>query len=574
MRISPAHARILEERCEARLQRLGADRIALLGAGQFTRALLESRAEPTGFADAAITSIIDESGAATGGIAGIPIVRNAADAQADAIVVATPMHEPAVLERAADGVFGSTPVLGLHTIEDDSELHADVLLLPQTAWFGLDLPGLIEQTGQHATIASATGLPAFGSIETREFWQANTETPISEIRWDGLRLLEYVKGSVACLTGRVRIDPDKDRAVCVRLMDETIRIVESAMRSLERAGAPRAVVVANGLLHHQRAIAEAAMRCGKEAFALEASCFPGLCHVEAGAAQTGARSALGREIRDRLQGAALTNAQRDRTASYLALRTPHTEQRIDSASQPEPVSVEEMRTALRIPDDHRVLLLLGQVCTDTTLVYDAPVIDTIAELARLAASVVKQHEGWTLVIKPHPKEETGADPIAGKPYTQGAYESLMADQVATSPHVRLLKPRAHNVYALMQLASAGLAINSQSALEMISMFAKPVALVGRAAFSGAGFTRDIAHRSAFESSLSALLNDPVLTTEEHSRALQYVDHAVFEHLIPSDARTPAEALRRNNRAMSLLLAANAAPSLVEMKSIQQSCATA
>jgi hypothetical protein len=560
MRITPAHSRILESRLRRRLGRLGVSRIALLGAGQFSRALLDTLDSPAAFAGATIASIIDEScSAGAKPIRGVPVVRWADAARCDAVVVATPMHEPAILRRALRGGFGAIPVLGLHTVEDERELNVDALLLPETAWFGLDLPGLIEQSGRTCTIASATGLPGFDRIDTAPFWRANADQPTDRIAWDGLDLFGFVKGSAACLLGRVDIDPASDRATLTPLMDETIRIHESALRTFSGADAPGLVVVANGLLHHQRAVAEAALRCGKTAIAIEASCFPGLCHLELGSAQTGARCALGRSCRDRLEGRAFTEDRRHRVVSYLRDRDPHTERRTDSASQPQPEAPAALRRRLDIPDGHRVLLLLGQVCTDTTLVYDAPVIGDIPALARLAARVVARTPGWTLVIKPHPKESTGADPIAGKPYTQGAHERLLDDPIISEPHVRLVGPTEHNVYALMELAGAGLAINSQSALEMTAMFAKPVCLVGRSAFTGGGFTWDVAHRSALAPTLRAMLADPALTAGQHDAALRYVDHAVFENLIPARTSTPAQALARDNEAIRVLLGGAAIP---------------
>ena len=556
MRITPTHARILESRIERRLAAIRAERIALLGAGHFTRALLGSRDDPGSFAGARVTGIIDETpDRLEATLLGIPIVRSADDAPCDAVVVATPMHEPAILRRASHGALGDRPVIGMHTVTDPDELGVDTLLLPETAWFGLDLPGLLEQSGRSCTIVGASGLPGFDQTDLAGFWDDNDATPADSITWAGLDLFALVRGSAACLLGRAKVDPVADRPALIPLIDETIRIYESAIRCFQMARAPGAVVVANGLLHHQRAVAEAALRCGKRAIAIESSCFPGLCHLEPGSAQTGARVAMGRSVRDRLEARIFSPAQRERTTKFLRDRNPHTEHRNDSASQPPPAPTGAIREQLRIPVGDRVLLLLGQVCTDTTLVYDAPIINDITELARRAAQVVARTPGWTLIIKPHPKEATGADPIAARPYTLGAYDRLVNDRILASPNVRLTGPTEHNVYALMRLADAGLAINSQSALEMTAMFARPVCLVGRAAFAGAGFTRDVAHTSAFESTLLDLLTNPVLTRAQHDRALQYVDHAVFENLIPADVRTPAQALARDNEAVRILLGA-------------------
>jgi hypothetical protein len=98
-----------------------------------------------------------------------------------------------------------------------------------------------------------------------------------------------------------------------------------------------------------------------------------------------------------------------------------------------------------------------------------------------------------------------------------------------------------------------LSMNSQAALEMIAMFTKPVCLVGRSAFSGAGFTRDVARLEDFDQTLRELLADPSLSQQQHDRALLHVDRLVFNTLIPTSASSPGQLLSRKNDAAKALL---------------------
>ncbi len=550
MHCSSTYAGHIESRVATRLSSIGADRIALLGAGKFTRGLLSHIGDDHQFAGALVTGIIDESGAEQPTeMQGIPLLRSAREADCDAVVVSTPMHEPEILRRSGRGEFGAMPIIGPHTIADPRELRVDTLLLPESAWFGLDLPGLLEQAGKSFILASATGLPGFDLIDTAPFWSEHRDTPADRLVWDDLDLHDVVKGSAACVLGRADIDPVADRQTLVQLVDEGIRIYESAVRCFSGAGAPSSVVVANGLLHHQRAVAEAALRCGTRVFAVESSCFPALCRVERITDFNRMTSA------PHVQQPAieLDEARRSRVTSYFEKRTPHTEVRVDSAPQPAPGTTESIRGRLGIDENNRVLLLLGQVCTDTALVYRAPFVNDVVRLAQLASEVVSGFPRWTLLIKPHPKEASGVDPVAGNPYLQGAFDRLRLDPIVQQPHVRLVEPSEHSVYALMRLADAGLTINSQSAMEMVAMYAKPVCLVGQAPFGGAGFTRDATSTAEITSALKAVLESPVLAARQHDLALRYVHDELFEHLVPTDESAALNIMPRRNPALAALM---------------------
>lgn len=550
MHCSSTYASHIESRVATRLSSISADRIALLGAGKFTRGLLSHIGDDHQFAGALVTGIIDESGAEQPrDLQGIPPLRSASDADCDAVVVSTPMHEPEILRRSRLGEFGSLPVIGPHTIADLSECRVDTLLLPESAWFGLDLPGLLEQVGSSFVIASATGLPGFDLVDTAPFWSEHRDTSADRLVWDDLDLHDVVKGSAACVLGRANIDPVADRLTLVQLVDEAIRIYESAVRCFSGADAPSSVVVANGLLHHQRAVAEAALRCGARVFALESSCFPALCRAEP------ITSFNPMMLASSVQQSVieLDEARRGRVTAYLKDRTPHIEVRIDSAPQPAPVTADSIRARLGIDENNRVLLLLGQVCTDTALMYRAPFVNDIVRLAQIASEVVSEFPRWTLLIKPHPKEASGVDPIAGNPYMQGAFDRLRHNPVVQQPHVRLVEPSEYSVYALMRLADAGLSINSQSALEMVAMYAKPVCLVGQAPFGGAGFTRDATSTAEIILALKTMLESPVLAAHQHDLALRYVHDELFEHLVPTDEPAALNIMQRGNPTLAVLL---------------------
>ncbi len=159
--------------------------------------------------------------------------------------------------------------------------------------------------------------------------------------------------------------------------------------------------------------------------------------------------------------------------------------------------------ALPAPSEKPTVLFLAQVLTDSSLIFGVNTWRSPLDLMLETASWCAE-SGYRLVIKLHPKECSGADPIFNRPY-----DRLTFRKMGESPHLRMALAAcdaivdSDNVYdtlALIATASVVVTMNSQAGLEA-AMLNKPV-ITGRNAFySDLGFTLDGCDPAALRASL-------------------------------------------------------------------------
>jgi capsule polysaccharide export protein KpsC/LpsZ len=192
-----------------------------------------------------------------------------------------------------------------------------------------------------------------------------------------------------------------------------------------------------------------------------------------------------------------------------------------------------VRGRLGFAADERMLLLLGQVRSDTTLSYDAPVIDSVVALAEHAAAAVRSHTGcrWRLVVKPHPKEADGRDPVFDCGYGDATYRELLACDALSDERVTVLAPNEVNVYALMDAADAALTITSQSGLEYVAWSGRPCVVVGDAFYGRNGFTVDVGDMSGVVPAIASVLHDPSPKRDVRAKALRFIGGMLDEALV-------------------------------------------
>lgn len=424
-----------------------------------------------------------------------------------------------------------------HGVDLDTLATCDALVLPSASWFGVDWSSVLASDGHRAVVAEAHELPGYRTSEA-DLAADEAASACRNGQWPihhGLDTRETCRGSLACLHNG--LDDVDDPIAAWPVIERFVRTLEAYLHAFAHAPRCRTVVVCNGLHHDGRAAVEAARLAGRHALAVESCCFPGLMYAETLTGITGNQSSLGRLLADRLRARPFTDDRRRRTMSFL--RT-HLANRM-GADAP---SAEAIRSELRIPEDNRILLMLGQVRSDTTLAYDAPVVDRATDLAARAFEAVRDDPTWTLVIKPHPKEVAGRDPAFHRSYDNATYAELASLPFANHERVRLLAPDQLNVYALMAAADAAITITSQSALEFVAGFARPAVVVGDAFFARAGFTVDVAHRSGVVPAVRELLRSPTLDSQAHEHALRFVDAMVHEHLVPINTPMPQSSINR------------------------------
>lgn len=159
--------------------------------------------------------------------------------------------------------------------------------------------------------------------------------------------------------------------------------------------------------------------------------------------------------------------------------------------------------------DHRPrVLFLGQVLTDSSLVFRTDGWRTPLEMMQETARWCTE-QGQQLVIKLHPKEHLGADPIYNRPYNRLTWRKMSE----CAPLLAALRAcgaivdhdNAYDTHSLMGNAAIIVTMSSQAGLEA-AMLGKPVITGGNPYYANIGFTLNGNNPDALRFSLQNALS--------------------------------------------------------------------
>ena len=147
------------------------------------------------------------------------------------------------------------------------------------------------------------------------------------------------------------------------------------------------------------------------------------------------------------------------------------------------------------------VLFLAQVLTDSSIIFglgnDESPLDYIQSTVNWC-----QKNGYRLILKLHPKEFIGNDPIANRPYRKLTYRKMLQRtglmQTLKENQAIIDSENSFDTYELIHQSKFVVTVNSQAGLEA-ALFDKPVVVCGNAFYRGLGFTLDINHPSQFNS---------------------------------------------------------------------------
>lgn len=203
-----------------------------------------------------------------------------------------------------------------------------------------------------------------------------------------------------------------------------------------------------------------------------------------------------------------------------------------------------LRRSLSIPDNKKLILYLGQVRTDASILLDSTLypdpILLLEDLARMAGS----RDDCILMIRLHPKEATGDRVTRNGNHHELCRNLTLQDlersDLFSADNIRIISDRSINTYDLMQLSNVGITINSQSGLEM-ALLGKQVITAGRCIYAGKGFTWDVDHKSMLEQTVNAAIKHQY-TGEEYGRLIAFCDYYFNHYLISKDLSMNAKRL--------------------------------
>ena len=415
------------------------------------------------------------------------------------------------------------------------------------SWTGADLGGFLaeELRGRAAVIDR--------SMAWREFEEAGRASGFvfdpdryQELCWDGLRLWEICKVSICKHTGRLVHRGEALSGEALEVVERYYRWAVGCHAMVSRildTYSPATLLVCQGGVYDSRVVAELGRRRRINVVAVEnsfvgshflADSLSGMIINRHGIAAIGDFAleceALNLEqMRSRVEAFCLTAAG--------SKRDEHRTGGIDGEAQ--------VRAALSIPEGRRIVLFLGQVRTDASVVLDSTLypdpVALVGELARFVGEVPDLH----LVVRLHPKEATptrySREGRHVDVYDDISYKALKQAGLARLDRVHIVHSPNVSTYTLMDMSELGVTINSQSGLEM-ALRGKRVITAGRCFYAGKGFSWSLQSPSLLSRTLELALEEPSLCDAELEALHRFCYYLFFEYLIPKDLRSGTERL--------------------------------
>jgi len=152
----------------------------------------------------------------------------------------------------------------------------------------------------------------------------------------------------------------------------------------------------------------------------------------------------------------------------------------------------------RAPTDSPFVLVIGQVYSDAAVLFGSR--ESWSYLDMIQAVLTHSRPlNQRVLLKLHPKEFTGCDPINNTPYQQLTYRKLTDTKALDANHTAIVDTQnKYDTYDLIRRCSCLVTLTSQTGLEAATL-GIPVIVCGRAFYSAMGFTlscdrpEDMAH---------------------------------------------------------------------------------
>ncbi len=342
---------------------------------------------------------------------------------------------------------------------------------------------------------------------------------------EGFRLWEIAKSSLGDAVRHPNPDWETHQAEIRSFFLKAVRYLQ-AFQQFFAGRKTQAIVVEQGYQIDMRAAVEAARRIGLQTIAAEHSFIKDLFFLDDTCGGICNRHSLSRNSWDRIRARALSDAERQRVAAFMRSYATMIGQKDSDDTQ-------ELRRRITGGRDKSIVLLLGQVRTDASLIMDSPVypdqVDFIRDVAEAMRPYGASHQ---LVVRLHPKESWGTTHNK-VPFDNPTLRELEKFEVLSEPHVTLFHSLEVNTYSLMDLCDCAVTLNSQSGLEVLARH-KPVLTAANAYYAGKGFTLEATSRRVLGILLQQLVSKYKLTEEQKHDIDLFLYHLIFEYLFPAD----------------------------------------
>jgi len=310
---------------------------------------------------------------------------------------------------------------------------------------------------------------------------------------------------------------------------------------------PDTIILTQGCTPMARPLVEVARDCGIKCVATEGAFLRDYFFCDNATGMI-----VNRHRASRLDGDWLATRAFDAVAQKQFLKryqAASSKKRPEHESAPDRAECGNLRESLQIPPGKKIAVFIGQVLTDASITMDSPHFPDPISLILRVFEFFKTQPDWTLVIRLHPKEESGVswvnawvngigippgEPKRPLPYANPTLSKLTAAGLKPIPGLcAIISGKTVDTQQLMGIADMGITINSQAGLEML-LQGKPVVVCGDAFYAHKGFTNDIGHPASLEPVLEYTCGHPQLSVGSHQKAMQFMDHMLSNVLFRRD----------------------------------------
>lgn len=134
------------------------------------------------------------------------------------------------------------------------------------------------------------------------------------------------------------------------------------------------------------------------------------------------------------------------------------------------------------------------------------------------SNLISKELGFKFVVKLHPKEINGKDPVMHRTYAEPTFSRIYS--IRDSNNVYIDRNNEYDTYKLIKSAAIVITVNSQAGLEAC-LFNKPVLSYFKGFYSGLGFTYDYSNSYELENAMKYTIANNLIENRNLSKARSF-----------------------------------------------------
>lgn len=269
---------------------------------------------------------------------------------------------------------------------------------------------------------------------------------------------------------------------------------------------PQGVFIWNGLFLPTRVCAEVAKMSGAKVYFSEEAYFPQTMIIDEEGVN--AASCLCGEKWNEIAQKELSEAELNELNRFLDIFHSRGLSRVERGKK---LNRAEVYSQIGIPSDKKIVFYPAQVEVDTNTILFSPNYRGNKDVIKEITGVISRYSQYHLVVKVHPREEGEAD----------EYRKILGDSGTVVGGM--------NIHSLIEASDIIMVTNTTVGLEALTYY-KPVIVLGKAIYSGKGFTFDVSGRDELDAVFRKVVEKPFLSQKMKDSLQKFLLHLINEYL--------------------------------------------